>query len=52
MESKKKKMVLMNQGQDRNKDADIENGLEDMGRGKGKLGRSETVALTYIQYQM
>ena len=22
----------------RNKDADIENGLEDMGRGKGKLG--------------
>ena len=26
--------------QDRNKDADIENGLEDMGRGKGRLGRS------------
>ena len=25
-------------GQDRNKDADVENGLEDMGRGKGKLG--------------
>ena len=31
-------MVLMNLGADRNKDADIENGLEDMGRGKGKLG--------------
>ena len=42
MESKKKKMVLMNLGQDRNKDADIENGLEDTGRGKGKLGRSES----------
>ena len=34
------------------KDADIENGLEDMGRGKGKLGRSERVAWTYIHYQM
>ena len=33
-------------------DADIENGLEDMGRGKGKLGRSERVAWTYIHYQM
>ena len=31
---------------DRNKDADIENGLEDTGRGKGKLGRSERVVLT------
>ena len=31
---------------------DIENGLEDMGRGKGKLGRSERVAWTYIHYQM
>ena len=30
------------------KEADIENGLEDMGRGKGKLGRSERVAWTYI----
>ena len=29
-------------GQDRNKDADIENGLEGTGRGKGKLGRSES----------
>ena len=40
------------EGQDRNKDADVENGLEDMGRGKGKLGRSERVAWTYIHYQM
>ena len=38
--------------QDRNKDADVENGLEDTGRGKGKLGRSERVAWTYIHYQM
>ena len=37
---------------DRNKDADVENGLEDTGRGKGKLGRSERVAWTYIHYQM
>ena len=35
-----------------NKEADVENGLEDKGRGKGKLGRSERVALTYIHYQM
>ena len=34
--------------QDRNKDADVENGLEDMGRRKGKLGQSERVAWTYI----
>ena len=34
------------------KDADIENGLEDVGRGKGNLGRSERVALTHIHYQM
>ena len=40
----------MNLGQDRNKDVDVENGLEDMGRGKGKLGRSERVALTYTHY--
>ena len=26
--------------------------LEDTGRGKGKLGRSERVALTYLHYQM
>ena len=28
------------------------NGLEDTGRGKGKLGQSERVAWTYIRYQM
>ena len=39
-------------GQDENKDADIENGLEDTGRGKCKLGRSERVALTYIHNLM
>ena len=37
--------------QGRNKDADVENGLEDTA-GKGKQGRSERVALTYIHYQM
>ena len=37
MESKKKK-VLKNLEADRNKDADVENGPEDTGRGKGKLG--------------
>ena len=38
---------------DRNKDADLlENGLEDTGRGKGKLGQSERVAWTCIHYQM
>ena len=42
----------MNLEQDRNKDADIENGLENTGRGKGKLGRSERVAWIYIHYQM
>ena len=45
-------MVLKNLGQDRNKDADIDNGLKDMERGKGKKGRSERVALTYIHYQI
>ena len=45
-----KKMVLINLGEDRNKDADIENVLEDMERGKGKLGRSERGAWTYIHY--
>ena len=49
----KKKLVLKNQGQNGNKDTYLlENGLEDMGRGKGKLGRSERVAWTYIHYQM
>ena len=33
-----KKKILMNVEQDRNKDTDVENGLEDMGRGKDKLG--------------
>ena len=39
-------------GQDRNKVADVENGLEDTGRGKCKLGLSERVALTYIQWNI
>ena len=39
-----KKWLCRNLGQDRNKDTDVENGLEDTGRGKGKLGRSERVA--------
>ena len=51
MEPEKKK-VLKNLGHDRNKDADVENGLDDTGRGKDKLGRSERVAWTYIHYQM
>ena len=34
------------QQQDRNKDADRENGLEDTGRGKGKLGQRDRVAWT------
>ena len=42
----------MNLGAGRNKDTDVENGLEDMGKGKGKLGQSGRVALTYIRYQM
>ena len=29
----------------------LENGLEDTGRGDGKLGQSERVAWTYIHYQ-
>ena len=39
-------------GQDRNKDTDVENGLEDMVRGKDKLGRSKRVPWTYTYYQM
>ena len=31
---------------------DVENGLEDTGRGKGKLAQRERVALTYIHYQL
>ena len=42
----------MNLGTGQESDTVVENGLEDMGRGKGKLGRSERVALTYIHYQM
>ena len=50
---KRKKMVRRTLGQDRNKDADLlENGLEDTGRGKGKMGQSERVAWTYIHYQI
>ena len=48
----KKKWFWRSYGQNRNKDADVENGLEDMGRGNGKLGRSERVVWTYIHYQM
>ena len=35
---------MKNLAEDRNKDADVENGLEDTGMGKGKLGQSERVA--------
>ena len=54
MESKikKKKGSEEPRGRTGIKTQDIENGLEDMGRGKGKLGRSERVAWTYIHYQM
>ena len=45
-------MILKNLGADMKKDTDVENGIEDTGRGKGKLGRSERVAWTYIHYQM
>ena len=48
-----KKNVMKNLVARQNKDTDLlENGLEDMGRGKGKLGQSERVAWTYIHYQM
>ena len=44
---------MKNLGLDGNKDTDLlENGLEDTERGKGKLGQSKRVALTYIHYQM
>ena len=43
---------MKNLGAKWSKDTDLlENGLEDMGRGKGKLGHSERVAWTYIHYQ-
>ena len=36
-----------------NKDTDLlENGLEDTGRGKGKLRQSEKLAWIYLHYQM
>ena len=53
MESKKEELIVqMNLGQDRNKCTGIENGLEDMGRWRGQLGKSEKVTLAYIHYQM
>ena len=51
MESKKKKGSDEPRGRTGIK-TDIENGLEDTGRRKGKLGRSERLALMYIHYQM
>ena len=45
-------MVLKNLEAGQEERRRVENGLEDMGRGKSKLGRSERVALTYIHYQM
>ena len=43
MESKKKKKSSEEpRVQDRNRDPDVENGLEDTGSGKGKLGQSES----------
>ena len=47
---KKKKEIVL--GQDRNKDADIENGLDDTGRGKGRAGRIGRLGLTYIHYHV
>ena len=52
MESKKKKIGSEEPLGRTGIDTDAENGLEDMGSGKGKLGRSERVAWTYLYYQM
>ena len=53
MESKKKKKKGYEEPRGRaGIKTQTENGLEDMGRGKCKLGRSERVAWTYIYYQM
>ena len=53
MESKKKKGSEEPRGRIGIKtDADVENGLEDMGRGKCKLRRSERGTWTYKHYQM
>ena len=49
---KKEKKLLLNQGQDRNKYPDIENGLEYTRMVKCKLGQSERVAWTYIHYHV
>ena len=50
---KEKKEVMKHLGARREKDRDVvENGLEDTGRAKGKVGQSERVAWTYIHYQM
>ena len=49
---KKKKCFWRTYGLDRNRGTDIENGLEDTGKGNGNLGRSERVACTYMHYQM
>ena len=44
---------MKNLEQDKNKDTDLpENGLEDTGWEKGKLGQSERVVWIYIHYQM
>ena len=47
---------MKNLGTNKNKDADLlENGLEDIVRGEGKLGQSERVVVyiwIYIHYQM
>ena len=51
MESKKKNGFDEPKGRTGIK-TQTENGLEDTGVGKGKLGQSERVALTYIHYQM
>ena len=53
MESKKKKKKGSEEPRGRTGiKTQTENGLEDTGWGKGKLGRSERVAWTYIHYQM
>ena len=49
MESKKYGTDEPRQG--KNKDVDLENGLEDMGWGGGSWGKVR-VSLTYIRYQM
>ena len=44
-------MVLMNIFAGQKRDTDVENGLVDTG-GKGRVGRSERVALMYIHYHV